>query len=39
MKNENQHQSNEPWKWSYTAVLLANAVYIVIFYFVMSSYS
>jgi len=33
------HKKNEPWKWSYTAVLVANAIYIIIFYFITSSFS
>jgi len=39
MENENQHQKNEPWKWQYTAVLIANAVYVILFYFITNSYS
>lgn len=27
------------WKWSYTLVLLLNALYIVLFYFIMNSYT
>lgn len=39
MTDENQHQKSEPWKWSYTAVLVANAVYIVLFYIIMTTFS
>jgi len=29
----------EPWKKSYTLVLVANAVYIILFYFLMNTFS
>lgn len=28
----------EPWKKSYTLVLVANAIYIILFYFIMKSF-
>ena len=27
------------WKWSYTLLLLLNAAYILLFYYIMKSYS
>jgi len=36
--NENEPQ-RAAWKKSYTLVLIANAAYIVLFYFLMTSFS
>jgi len=36
--NENTPHK-EPWKKSYTLVLVANAAYIILFYFLMNTFS
>lgn len=39
MQNQPTNQPpKEPWKKSYTLVLVANAIYIVLFYFIMKSF-
>ncbi len=38
MHNQNQEQPKQKWSKMYTAVLIANALYIVLFYFITASF-
>jgi hypothetical protein len=39
MQDQNFPQKKEKWNKMYTAVLIANALYIVIFYFITASFA
>jgi hypothetical protein len=39
MTNQNNPQKKEKWSKMYTAVLVANALYIVLFYFITASFA
>lgn len=39
MRDDNSPEPRQKWKKMYTIVLLANAVYIVLFYFITESFS
>jgi len=39
MHNHNQPQPKQKWNKMYTAVLIANALYIVLFYFITASFA
>ncbi|SDH30394.1 hypothetical protein SAMN04489796_102247 [Winogradskyella thalassocola] len=39
MSNQNQPQTKQKWSKMYTAVLIANALYIVLFYFITASFA
>ncbi len=39
MHNQNQPEPKEKWSKMYTLVLIANAVYIVLFYFITASFA
>ncbi len=39
MNNQNQPQAKQKWSKLYTAVLIANALYIVLFYFITASFA
>jgi len=39
MDNQNQPEPKQKWSHMYTAVLLANLLYIIIFYFITASFS
>ena len=38
MHNQDQPQEKQKWNKMYTIVLLANALYIVLFYFITASF-
>ncbi len=39
MNDQNQPQPKQKWSKMYTAVLIANALYIVLFYFITASFA
>jgi hypothetical protein len=39
MNNQQQPQEKQKWNKMYTIVLLANALYIVLFYFITASFA
>jgi hypothetical protein len=39
MDNQDQPQDKQKWNNMYTIVLLANALYIVLFYFITASFA
>ncbi len=39
MHNQNQPQKKQKWDKMYTIVLVANALYIVLFYFITASFA
>lgn len=39
MQNQDRPQPKEKWNKMYTIVLLANALYIVVFYFITASFA
>lgn len=39
MRNDDQPQPKQKWSKMYTAVLIANALYIVLFYFITASFA
>ena len=39
MHNQDQPQEKQKWNKMYTIVLLANALYIVLFYFITESFA
>lgn len=39
MHNQDQPQQKQKWNKMYTIVLLANAIYIVLFYFITASFA
>ncbi len=38
MQNQDQLQEKQKWNKMYTIVLLANALYIILFYFITASF-
>jgi len=39
MNHKNQPEPKQKWKKMYTAVLIANALYIILFYFITATFA